>query len=97
MQVVLWTSALLGTLLAGSGVADGQQYIFRETVRSPVEPVRVAAQRGIVISVKVQTMTTITFPFPACMASSPDNMYLNSAASISCVRYTFAVGLQASS
>jgi len=33
VQVVLWTSALLGTLLAGSGVADGQQYIFRETVR----------------------------------------------------------------
>lgn len=31
LEVVLWTAALLGTLLAGSGVADGQQYIFRET------------------------------------------------------------------
>lgn len=43
MQVVLWTSALLGTLLVGSGVADGQQYIFRETVRSHLKSVRATA------------------------------------------------------
>lgn len=33
VQVVLWTSCLLATFFAASGVADGQQYLFRETVR----------------------------------------------------------------
>ena len=36
LQVVLWTSCLIGSALAGAGGAvDGQQYLYRETVRSP--------------------------------------------------------------
>lgn len=69
MQVVLWTAALLGTLLAGSGVADGQQYIFRETVRFSHHAIRSAASRSGGLFVKVQAMTTIALAMSAVPGS----------------------------